>query len=90
MDKLNHFDYKDGMKKLTPAQIVIDAFGGVSATARKLGRTRSSVGKWTLPINRSGTGGRIPSKARAQILELIRKENLEITSHELDYGRVAK
>lgn len=76
------------MKNLTPADIVIEAFGGVSATARKIGRSRGAVCKWTLPLSRQGTGGRIPSKARAKILEIIKKEKLEITSFELDHGRV--
>lgn len=73
---------------LTPAQLVIQTFGGVRATARRLGKTPGAVCKWALPIEKQGTGGRIPSNARAKILEIVKKEKIQLSSHELDYGRV--
>lgn len=80
---------KVGMKQtLTPAELVIQTFGGVRATARRLGKTPGAVCKWALPIEKHGTGGRIPSTARSKILEIVKKEKLALSSHELDYGRI--
>lgn len=71
---------------LTPAEYVIQQFGGVGKTARAIGRSVSSVSKWQIPKERRGTGGHIPAGVRHTILAQAKERNLKITSTHLDFG----
>lgn len=77
------------MKFLNPAEYVIKTFGGVRATARAIGRDKSSVSVWRASKAKKGTGGLIPHKAQALILKVAREKNLDITPEDLILGRLA-
>ncbi len=68
---------------MTPADKVIEAFGGVRATARALGINSSSVSRWRMPADRRGLDGRVPSIHQAKILRLARAAGLNITPADL-------
>lgn len=74
---------------MKPAQFIIEYFGGVRATARKIGRSFQAVSQWTKP-RPSGTDGAIPRKAMEIILELAKKEKLGITPALLMLGGTKK
>lgn len=70
------------MKKwISPAKLVIEAFGGVRATARILGKSPSSISRW------QNGDGLIPAQAQAQIMKLARENGLDLTSDALIDGR---
>lgn len=48
--------------KLNPAAAVIDLIGGIQETADLIGRHRSVVNKWRLPVSAGGKGGAVPPK----------------------------
>lgn len=74
-------------KHLTPAEYVILVFKGVRATARVLGRSPSSVSKWTKSKELRGTDGNVPSSAARAILSIARERCLDITPNDLLNGR---
>jgi hypothetical protein len=45
---------------LEPAASIIDAFGGLSATAEAAETTTTTVQRWRRPKSKGGTGGYIP------------------------------
>lgn len=45
---------------LEPAASIIEAFGGLSATAEAAGTTTTTVQRWRRPQSKGGTGGYIP------------------------------
>jgi len=71
------------MKLLTPARFVIDTFGGVSATARLVGRDASTVSRW------QSKDGIIPSNMHRKILHVAKKKNFDITANDLIFGRAS-
>lgn len=75
------------MKFLSPADYVIKAFGGVRATARAIGRDKSSVSVWRQPRSKKGTGGLIPHKAQPLVLRAAQDRGLDITPNDLIIGR---
>lgn len=72
---------------LNPAQFVIYRFQGVCATARALRRDHSSVSRWPKPKAEKGCEGEIPRSLRREILDLAATRGLDITAHDLDFGR---
>jgi len=74
---------------MKPAEFIIEYFGGVRATGRKIGRSFQAVSKWTKP-RPSGTDGAIPRKAMERILEIAKKEKLALTPEILMIGGTAK
>lgn len=75
------------MSKLEPAYSLIRKFDpkgqgkvsrGAEAIAVRLGLTRSAVTKWTLPANKSGTGGYIPPRYYDEILTYANETGIEI------------
>jgi hypothetical protein len=76
--------------RLTPAEHVIQIFGGVRATARALDRSPSCVSKWRAPKDARGCDGGIPRKAQEQILRLAKEQGLDITADDLISGRAVK
>lgn len=67
----------------SPAEKVIDAFGGVRATARALGRNPSSISRWRRPQEEGGTGGRVPGGLQAVVLQKAREAGLYLTADDL-------
>ena len=69
--------------KLLPADYVIHVFQGVRSTARAIGLVPSAISRW-----RHDYGGRVPGRSQLLILEAAKKSNLDITPHDIIYGRV--
>lgn len=74
-------------KHLSPAEIVINAFRGVNATARALGRKPSAISKWKKSRDDRGCGGDVPARTHRLILERARADGLDVTAEDLIYGR---
>lgn len=73
------------MKK-TPADIVIEAFGGVRETARQLARSPNAVSLWRKPPP-AGISGRVPGILHREILRLAKLRRLDISADDLIRGR---
>jgi hypothetical protein len=69
----------------TPAQRVIEAFGGVRKTARLLELNPATVCRWTKPRppDGRGSGGLIPSDHHRSILDAAKREGVAITAEDL-------
>lgn len=67
---------------LTPAELVINSFNGVRATARELGCDPSAVSRWKKI-------GHIPNPYQRRILELAWSKGVDLTAHDLIFGRPA-
>ncbi len=72
---------------LSPADYVVRVFKGVRATARLIGRSPTSVSKWTMPKAKRGSNGMIPSQAQRIILLKARALGLDLTAEDLILGR---
>lgn len=72
----------DSPAGMTPAEVVIDVFGGIRSTARQLKIEPSTVMRWG---NRSG--GRIPDEHKAPLLAAAAKLGKRLTLEELVWGR---
>ena len=68
---------------MTPAQHVIDLFGGVAPLCEAAGVRRSTVYRWTWPKERGGTDGHIPRWHHETILQAARERDLNLTAIEL-------
>lgn len=62
----------------TPAARLISRFGA-EALARWSGRHRTRVHAWSWPISKGGTGGVVPLRVRAAIINGARNEGHEVT-----------
>lgn len=67
---------------VSPAQIVVTAFGGVRAAARVLCVDPSCVSRWQ-------SSGLVPTSRQRRILELAWKMGIDITANDLVFGRNA-
>lgn len=72
---------------MTPAELVIQKFGGVRSLARKLDIDHSSVARWPKPKAERGSNGLIPSQYHTRLLDMALHEGIELTAHDLIYGR---
>lgn len=63
----------------SPAEKIIEKFGGAGELARALGVAPSTVYRWVYPRNRRGTGGIIPPENHLKILDLARERGIEIS-----------
>lgn len=71
-------------KHLTPAQVVVNTFGGVRATARVLSlRSPGTVSRW-----QSLRAGRVPSKHHVPLLEAAAQLKKKLTADDLVRGRL--
>ena len=67
--------------KQTPGQLVIAEFGGVRPLARAIGRDPASISRWQKgDVN-------IPSSMQRKVLETAWDRGIEITAHEIIFGR---
>lgn len=71
---------------LTPAELVVRRFGGTRRLARLMGRHASTISRWTLPKDRGGTGGLIPSGEQRALLALAAQHDIELSASELILG----
>lgn len=70
-------------KQLSPAERVIQAFGGNTETAQALGCNRSTIFRWTQPEEKGGTGGRVPSTRQSTILAKAREMGIRLDAIDL-------
>ena len=64
-------------KPLEPAASIIALAGGYGKTAEIVGCNENWVYRWTYPIEKGGTGGRIPQKAQFKLLEARKRGVVE-------------
>jgi hypothetical protein len=64
----------------SPAETIIEKFGGPAKVAVVLGLDVSRIYRWTYPEERGGTGGLIPQKHHLKLLEAARAEGIAITA----------
>ncbi|HXF44890.1 MAG TPA: hypothetical protein VNK91_02110 [Burkholderiaceae bacterium] len=82
---------KPKMIRQTPAEAVIEIFGGGAALAQHLGCHRTRIYRWTMPIDKRGTGGRLPGTVHADLLALAaRLKKPEVTPELLINGRLVR
>ena len=67
---------------LTPADVAADAFGGVRRLARLLDRDPSAISRWK-------SSGHIPANQQRRVLELAWERGIDLTGHDLIFGRQA-
>jgi len=71
----------------SPADIVIETWGTVRATARRLGYSKSYVHSWQ--TRRQGERvGCIPQEAIDRALTAAREDGIKLTLEQLHYGEV--
>ena len=66
--------------KTTPVQLLIAEFGGLRLLARKIGRDCGSVCRWQ-------KSGLVPTSMQKKVLETAWDNNINISAHELIFGR---
>lgn len=62
----------------TPAERVIEKFGGTAAVAGHLNLAESWIYRWTYPREKGGTAGVIPTKHQQALLNKARELNLDL------------
>jgi len=67
--------------RIEPAQLAINALGGVRAAARALNCDASAVSRWQ-------QSGRVPSGRQKRILELAWERGVDLTANDLIFGRM--
>lgn len=78
---------KSQRKIITPAELVIELFGGLRPTARILGRSHSAVNQWRKPKSHGGCDGFIPRLIIHKVLDIAERDGLKITAIDLIIGR---
>jgi hypothetical protein len=64
----------------SPVDLAIDRFGGVRALARAIGRDPAAISRW----KKTGT---VPTAVQRRILEVAWDRGLDLTAHEMIFGR---
>ena len=72
---------------MTPAEVVIDTFGGVRKTARIVNVNASTVCRWLQPRSRGGTGGMVPDTHHATLLAAAAAAGKILSAQSLTIGR---
>lgn len=65
---------------LTPVDLAISLFGGVRRLARAIGRDPAAVSRW----KRSGT---VPSSVQRKLLQSAWDRGIELSAHDIIFGR---
>lgn len=65
---------------LNPVDLTIKLFGGVRRLARAIGRDPAAVSRW----KRAGT---VPSSIQRRLLEIAWEKGIELTAHDIIFGR---
>lgn len=73
------------MNRITPGRLVADTFRPTDLE-RSLGVSRTTIWRWAQPLPK-GTGGLIPSRYHARLLELARERSIILTTDDLVLGR---
>lgn len=64
---------------LAPATTIIEKFGGYARVAELLNCDVSRVYRWTYPVENGGTGGTVPAKQQAPLLEAAKRTGVNLT-----------
>ncbi len=72
---------------MTPAEVVIDTFGGIRATARIVDTAPSTVCRWLQPKKRGGTGGLVPQGYFAILMQTAKDQKRTLTLEHLVHGK---
>lgn len=72
---------------MSPAEVVVDVFGGVRATARAAEVNGSTVCRWLQPRKRGGTGGMVPKVHRERLIAAAAKLGKLLTDEHLTIGK---
>lgn len=70
-----------------PASTIITRCGGVAVVADWLKLNRTSVLRWTHPKDRGGTGGLIPSKHQAALIQAAQRHGRKVRPEDFFIGR---
>jgi hypothetical protein len=65
---------------LTPVDLAVKLFGGVRALARAVGRDPAAVSRWK-------KSGCIPSSVQLHLLRVAKSQGLDLTAHDIIFGR---
>ena len=68
------------MPSISPVEVVLDAFGGVTAVARIVNRHPSAVSKWQ-------QRGRVPNACQPDLLAEARRQGIALEAEDLILGR---
>ena len=66
---------------MEPARTIINALGGVKATAEIVGLHRTRVSNWMRPRQSGGTGGIVPHWHIQKLLDHAERNGLGLTPH---------
>ena len=67
------------MSHCEPANSIIIALGGIRPVAAAADTTETTVRRWRLPIESGGTGGYIPRKKHAALIDLAEQLGVQLT-----------
>lgn len=67
-------------KHITPVELVISMFGGVRKLAKCIGRDPAAVSRWR-------KNGLVPTQVQRKVLEAAIAREINITAHDIVYGR---
>ena len=68
---------------LEPAYTVIEKLGGKTTVAESLGLSKAQMSRWCTPADAGGTGGVIPQKYWARLMDMAREKRVRLTLKEL-------
>jgi hypothetical protein len=77
-----------GLVIMEPANSIIKLCGGFSAVAELLCMSEIQVRKWTYPVDRGGTGGFVPTKRQASLMDAAKSVGIDLTPDHF-FGRAA-
>ncbi len=63
----------------TPADLLVEKFGGHKQVAEILGIDLSRIYRWTYPADAGGTGGLIPQKHQVPLLNKAKELGIELS-----------
>lgn len=76
-----------GMERITPGQLVNYRLPR-QAVCRALNVDRTTVWRWAQPVAKGGTGGLVPSRYHAPLLQLAAEHGIALSPAELVLGSV--
>jgi hypothetical protein len=68
--------------QITPVQLAIQSFGGVRRLAKAIDRDPAAISRWQ-------KNGIVPSAAQRRLLQIAWERGIELTAHDIIFGRDA-
>lgn len=68
---------------MEPAATVIEKLGGPDAVSAATGTSYTAPYRWMAPVDKGGTGGRIPQKHWAALIALAGQKGVPLTADDL-------